>query len=175
MTAPDQHRARAAANPEGSWIDPFAAIDAGMDYEHEAARRTGVNGVPLGNPTPTRDTRSMRNDLLIVVDRDGTAVSFSIPRQALAAWAESEPGTPAPAGTSSSLDAAARGPVAAEMRARFMETLRECLAASPDETRAALMAGIGASIACGDQVTKIKVFRNTAEMRENLVGGPRLH
>lgn len=117
----------------------------------------------------------MRNELLIVVDRDGAAVSFSIPRHALAAWAESEPGTPAPAGTSSSLDAAARGPMVAEMRARFMETLRECLATSPAETRAALLAGVGASIACGVQEMEFRVFRDAAEMRENLIGGPRLH
>lgn len=123
----------------------------------------------------TRDIRRMRNELLIVVDRDGAAVSFSIPRHALAAWADSEPGTPAPVGTSSSLDAAARGPMAAEMRARFMETLRECLAASPAETRAALLAGVGASIACGVRETEFKVFRNAAEMRRTLVGGPRLH
>lgn len=146
-----------------------------MDHEHEIARRSGVNGGALGHSTPMRDIRSMRNDLLIVVDRDGAAVSFSIPRHALAAWAESEPGTPAPAGTSSSLDAAARGPMVAEMRARFTETLRECLAASPDETLAALLAGVGASVACGGQATRIRVFRDTAEMRKDLVGGPRLH
>lgn len=161
--------------PPGGWIDLGAVTDAGIGLEHEAAQRGGVNGDALGHPTLTRDIRQMRNELLIVVDRDGTAVSFSIPRHALVAWAESEPGTPAPAGTSSSLDAAARGPMVAEMRARFMETLRECLATSPAETRAALLAGVGASVACRARETEFRVFRDVAEMRENLVGGRRLH